>query len=93
MTTATEYWIATDLNGIAIQAIGHSEEEAIATMIADAGPFRNAEGDEIHGDEARAQCVAMRCTKKLYDQVMAEGGMISWSVKDGIAYTDEELAD
>jgi hypothetical protein len=88
----TEYWIATDLEKNAIQAIAHSEARAIDEMIADAGPFRNREGDEIYGGEARAKCIAMPCTVALYKQVEAEGGAISWGEKDGVASTDDEIA-
>ena len=86
----TEYWIATDLEKNAIQAIAHSEARAIDEMIADAGPFRNREGDEIYGDEARAQCISMPCSVALYEQVEAEGGAISWGENADVAVTDAE---
>ena len=87
------HFIAIDEHGIAIQAIGATADEAIATAIRDAGPLFDAEGNDLSDAEAAAKFIVRPATPALVAQVLAEGGAIRWGEIDGTACTVEEEAD
>ena len=87
-------WVAIDKHGIAIQAIGATEEDALATALRDAGPLFDAEGNDLPEAEALTQFRAMPATAELIADVEARGGAICWDEVDGVACVpaDEEDA-
>lgn len=83
-------FIAQDEYGIAICAIGDSIEEALRIAIHDAGPFFDADGNDLTDEEAEKKFDVYPATDALIAQVEAEGGAIAWRIVDGVACTVEE---
>ena len=81
----TEHFIATDNGYNRIQAVGSNPEEAMQTAVEDSG-FLSAYPD---ADPTDAFPILL-ATDALVEMVNDYGGDISWSIKDGVARTDEE---
>jgi hypothetical protein len=92
--TAAGYLI-TDKNREAIYATGETVEAAWQDTVRDAGPFRNAEGDEIPADEAfERDFKVLPATAALIQHVADFGGCgFEWRVIRGIACTVEEAGE
>lgn len=95
MTTTTETagWVAIDEHGNAIQAIGATEAEALATALRDAGPLFDSEGNDLPEAEALEKFRAMPATAELIAEVEAHGGAICWDEIDGIACMPQDADD
>ena len=81
-----KHFIATDGGYERIYGVGSSAEAALADAVAESD-FRTA-----HPDDADPEDVfqIFPATETLFKMVNDFGGDISWSVKNGIACTDDE---
>lgn len=85
MTIASGY-IIQDKQGYAIFGAAETVEEAWAQVVAEAGPFFNAYGDEKTADEAFLEDFKVYdATAELIQRVNEFGGAIAWDVVDGVA--------
>ena len=101
-TTATKItaagYIAQDVGGYAIAAIGATAEEVRAEVIRECGPWEDRDGTTVDADHPEfgvdAKFVFLPATAALIAQVETDGGEIAWGVVHGIACTrDEEFGD
>ena len=80
-----------DRDGYAIQSIGSTDEEAWQELVANAGPFFDAEGNEKGDELAREEDFrTFGATAALIQKVKEYGGVIRWDVINGVACTIEE---
>lgn len=97
MTTTTitaAGYIAQDVGGYAIAAIGATAEEARAEVIRECGPWEDRDGNSVDAEHPEfgvdAKFIILPASAALIAQVKSEGGAIAWGVVDGIACTREE---
>lgn len=97
-TITAASFIAQDVGGYAIAAIGSTAEETRAEVIRNCGPWEDRDGNTVGADHpdfgVDAKFVIYPATAALIAQVESGGGAIAWGVVDGIACTrDEEFGD
>lgn len=83
-------WVAIDENGIAIQAVGTTESEALAAALRDAGPLFDSEGNDLPESEALNKFRAMPATAELIADIEARGGAICWDEINGVACVPQD---
>lgn len=84
-------FIIQDKQGNAIYGVGETVDQAWAQVVAEAGPFSDAYGNEKSDEDAFTEDFkAYGATASLISKVQSEGGAISWDVVNGIACTSEE---
>ena len=82
-----------DIQGNLIFGIGSTVDEAWAMVVDGAGPFYDADGDEIDDEVALAtQFKVYGASAALMEQVEADGGAIAWRVVRGVGVTVDEDA-
>ena len=80
----TKHFIATNADRTAIYGIGDSAEAALADAVAESD-FRTAHPDADPEDVFPV----LPATSTLVEMVKQAGGDVCWSVKNGIACTDD----
>lgn len=90
-TISAAGYMIQDRQGYAIHGIGETVDEAWAEVVAGAGPFFDAHGNERDAETAYLEeFTTYGATAALLAKVRAEGGAISWAVIGGVACTREE---
>lgn len=87
-------YIIQDKQGNAIYGTGSTVVEAWAQVVAEAGPFMDAYGNEKDDERAFVEDFkAYGATAALIAKVKTEGGAIAWDVVRGIACVPGEADD
>jgi len=87
MTHVAAGYIIHDKQGYAIYGAGESVDQVWSQVVAEAGPFHNAYGDEKTADQAFDEDFTVYgATAELIAYVAEYGGAIKWYVTDGIAH-------